>query len=51
MGDWVPEKQIEVEGHGIYLWRIPPTPPRGPVRWQPSCPAAFGGHGEHQALE
>ena len=23
MGDWVPEKEIEVEGHRIYLWTIP----------------------------
>jgi SAM-dependent methyltransferase len=30
MGDWVPEKQIEVEGHRVYLWTIPPreTPPK-----------------------
>jgi ribosomal protein L11 methylase PrmA len=24
MGDWPPEKEIEVEGHKIYLWTIPP---------------------------
>jgi precorrin-6B methylase 2 len=24
MGDWQPEKQIEIEGHSIYLWTIPP---------------------------
>lgn len=24
MGDWPPEKEIEVEGHKIYLWKIPP---------------------------
>ena len=24
MGDWPPEKEIEVEGHRIYLWTIPP---------------------------
>ncbi len=24
MGDWAPEKQIEVDGHPIYLWTIPP---------------------------
>jgi len=23
MGDWEPERQIEVNGHRIYLWRIP----------------------------
>ncbi|MCS7314338.1 MAG: class I SAM-dependent methyltransferase [Bryobacterales bacterium] len=23
MGDWRPERQIEVNGHRIYLWRIP----------------------------
>jgi ribosomal protein L11 methylase PrmA len=23
MEDWAPEKQIEVDGHPIYLWRIP----------------------------
>ncbi len=23
MGDWTPERQIEVDGHRIYLWRIP----------------------------
>lgn len=23
MGDWPPEKQIEVEGHQIYLWTVP----------------------------
>lgn len=23
MGDWVPEKKIEVDGHRIYLWTIP----------------------------
>lgn len=23
MGDWPPEKEIEVEGHRIYLWTIP----------------------------
>ncbi|NWF84711.1 MAG: methyltransferase domain-containing protein [Bryobacteraceae bacterium] len=26
MGDWPPEKQIEVEGHQIYLWTVPPQP-------------------------
>jgi SAM-dependent methyltransferase len=24
MGDWAAEKKIEVDGHPIYLWRIPP---------------------------
>lgn len=23
MGDWPPEKEMEVEGHRIYFWRIP----------------------------
>jgi len=23
MDDWAPEKQVEVDGHPIYLWRIP----------------------------
>ncbi len=23
MGDWAPEKQIEVEGHQIYMWTVP----------------------------
>lgn len=27
MGDWPPEKTIEVEGHKIHLWTIPATPP------------------------
>lgn len=26
MGDWPPEKQIEVEGHRIYLWTVPAQP-------------------------
>ena len=26
MGDWVSEKQIEVDGQAIYLWTIPPRP-------------------------
>jgi SAM-dependent methyltransferase len=30
MGNWVPDKQIEVEGHKIYLWTIPATPPTLP---------------------
>jgi len=28
MGDWPAEKEIEVEGHTIYLWTIPAKPPR-----------------------
>jgi len=24
MGDWAPEKQIEIDGHPVYLWTIPP---------------------------
>ena len=24
MGDWAPDQQIEVNGHGLYLWTIPP---------------------------
>lgn len=23
MGDWPPEKEMEVEGHRIYMWRVP----------------------------
>lgn len=26
MGDWTPEREIEVDGHRIYLWRIPARP-------------------------
>ena len=25
MGDWKPEKTVEVEGRKIYLWRVPPA--------------------------
>jgi SAM-dependent methyltransferase len=28
MGDWKPEKEIEVEGHTLYFWTIPAKPPR-----------------------
>jgi SAM-dependent methyltransferase len=28
MGDWAPEKEIEVGGHTIYFWRIPARKPR-----------------------
>ena len=28
MGDWQPEKRIEVDGRYLYLWRIPSTPPK-----------------------
>ena len=28
MGEWQPEKRIEVEGRYLYLWRIPSTPPK-----------------------
>jgi SAM-dependent methyltransferase len=24
MGDWAPEKEIEIDGHAVYLWTIPP---------------------------
>jgi ubiquinone/menaquinone biosynthesis C-methylase UbiE len=24
MGDWKPEKEIEVEGHAVYFWTVPP---------------------------
>jgi tRNA G37 N-methylase Trm5 len=27
MGDWAPEKKIEVDGRYIYLWRVPANPP------------------------
>ncbi len=26
MGDWPPEREVEVNGHRIYLWRIPARP-------------------------
>jgi precorrin-6B methylase 2 len=29
MGDWEPEKKIEVDGRYLYLWRIPTKPPAG----------------------
>jgi ribosomal protein L11 methylase PrmA len=29
MGDWAPEKKIEVDGRYIYLWRVPAHPPAG----------------------
>jgi len=29
MGDWAPEREIEVDGHRIYLWTIPGGAPRG----------------------
>ena len=30
MGEWKPDKEIEVEGHKIFLWSIPATPPNLP---------------------
>jgi hypothetical protein len=27
MGDWQPEKRIEVDGRYLYLWRVPASPP------------------------
>jgi ubiquinone/menaquinone biosynthesis C-methylase UbiE len=27
MGEWEPEKRIEVDGRYLYLWRVPKTPP------------------------
>ena len=27
MGDWAPEKKIEVDGRYLYLWRVPANPP------------------------
>lgn len=27
MGDWEPEKRIEVDGRYLYLWRVPAKPP------------------------
>jgi tRNA G37 N-methylase Trm5 len=29
MGDWAPEKKVEVDGRYIYLWRVPANPPAG----------------------
>lgn len=28
MGDWQPEKRIEVDGRYLYLWRVPANPPK-----------------------
>ncbi|MEJ7605357.1 MAG: class I SAM-dependent methyltransferase [Bryobacteraceae bacterium] len=30
MGDWEPEKKIEVDGRYLYFWRIPANPPATP---------------------
>jgi SAM-dependent methyltransferase len=30
MGDWVPEKEIEIDSHSIYLWTIPAKRPAAP---------------------
>jgi SAM-dependent methyltransferase len=27
MGDWAPEKKVDLEGHTIYLWTVPAKPP------------------------
>jgi precorrin-6B methylase 2 len=27
MGDWAPEKKVDLEGHTIYLWTVPANPP------------------------
>jgi ribosomal protein L11 methylase PrmA len=27
MGDWAPEKTVELDGHTIYLWTVPATQP------------------------
>ena len=29
MGDWKPEKTVELDGHTIYLWTVPAKPPVG----------------------
>ena len=29
MGDWAPEKKMEVDGRTIYLWTVPAKPPAG----------------------
>ena len=29
MGDWAPEKKIEVDGRYLYFWRVPANPPAG----------------------
>jgi SAM-dependent methyltransferase len=29
MGDWAPEKKIEVDGRYLYFWRVPASPPAG----------------------
>jgi SAM-dependent methyltransferase len=41
MGDWVPEKEIEVDGHAIYLWTIPP---KRPARFMSSKDGRIGVH-------
>jgi hypothetical protein len=28
MGDWTPEREIEVAGHKVYFWTIPAKPPQ-----------------------
>lgn len=32
MGDWQPEKKIEVEGRYLYFWTVPANPPSGGAR-------------------
>jgi SAM-dependent methyltransferase len=33
MGDWAAEKEVEIDGHSIYVWTIPPKrPPTPPGR-------------------
>jgi SAM-dependent methyltransferase len=31
MGDWKPEKTIELDGHTVYYWTVPAKPPAGVV--------------------
>lgn len=45
IGDWVPEKEIAVDGRPIYLWTMPPTgalPARSLARGGEGCRAAGG---------
>jgi hypothetical protein len=29
MGDWKPDKKMDVDGRTIYLWTVPAKPPSG----------------------
>lgn len=38
IGDWVPDKEIAVDGRPVYLWTMPPRRPRGPRARVPTLP-------------